>query len=488
MKILLLNCQPEATHLKTKPTVPLGLLSISAFLQSKGIPSTLRNLAIGPPSALEIEQMLSAEKADVVGISFYTDNCFRAYELSKNVRKVLPQSTIVMGGHHASYLYGQLLEGGFADIVVIGEGEQTFYELIRALDDETALDDVAGLAFRRNGQTVVTAKREFIRDLDSLPPYYHAISEHDTHSHRLSPKAALAAAGGTLGDRPWEFSFYPLITTRGCPFDCQFCASTVLGGGDKNYWRAESPGRVAGKVQYLYETHNCRFVDFWDNSFNIQPDRVAAICKEFMRRELRVRWKCTMRANLRLNAPGMLKLMAKAGCYKVHYGIESGSQEILDNISKRIAPAEMIETISRAKDADLQVRGLFMVGNPGEREETVRESIGLARASRPENLVVALAIVYPGTGLYALAKQRGLIDDDYWLTCTELPLFPADKFLRSTRWLASVRFADHRMGKLLTGMYVTKTWLRRLTGILVSLKGARMTSRVPPLFDRCGMA
>ena len=484
MNVLLLNCMTEASYIRGKPTIPLGLLSIAAFLKSKGIESSIRNLAFVQDPARAVNALVAEKRPDIVGISFYTDNRARAYELSRIVRAAAPEAVIVMGGHHASCMHQQLLAGAFADVVVIGEGERTFHELVTHLSAGRPLDTVAGLAFQKDGRIVVTPKRPFIRDLDSLPPYYTSLTELDTYKHHLSPAAARAIANDALGPRPWEFTHFPLITTRGCPYNCLFCASTVLGGGDEHYWRAESASRIADTVEHLYRTRNCRFVDFWDNSFNIRPDRVVAICEEFRKRRLRIWWQCTMRANRALNPPSMLKAMKDAGCYKIHYGVESGSPEVLRNINKRISTEEIIETASAAKGLGIKLRLLFMIGNPGETADTVARSIDLARICRPQELIVNLTIVYPATGLYELAKQRGLMDDTYWLTEEEPAYYPEASYLQANRWAAALRFANHRGGGALKGMYAAKTLLREYLGVRVTSRGAAFVLRRPPLFDR----
>ena len=470
MKIELINCPVQPSFLKRKPTVPFGLLSIAAFLQEKGINAPVRNLAF--ESWDNIESLLMSEQPDLVGLSFYTINRVQSYRLAGLVRKVLPGATIVMGGHHASYLYEQLLDRGYADIVVIGEGEQTFYEMVSGLAAGQSLDQVPGLAFKRGEQTVVTPKRGFIKDLDSLPWFGEAHASLGTYHHHLPRKLAVDIAQGAFGPRPWEFTHFRFITSRGCPYKCQFCSVTVLGGGQRFYWRGESAARVADKVQFLYEQYNCRFLTFMDSSFNIEPDRVVGICQEFINRGLIIRWKAIMRANPKLTPTSMLSLMKQAGCWMIHYGAESGAPEILKTINKGLRLEDIQETVVRTEQIGIKVRLLLMVGNPGESEETIRQTVELVNHCRPTEVGVQPTVIYPGTALYSLAQARGWIDDDFWLTDSPTPLFPSASYIQSRKWLAQLRSINYRFRALYVAASSMKTGLSQLT------------LRQPPLFDR----
>jgi len=180
----------------------------------------------------------------------------------------------------------------------------------------------------------------------------------------------------------------------------------------------------------------------------------------------------------------MLKLMAESGCYKVHYGIESGCPDVLRLMNKRVSVEEMLESMLTVKRLGMRLRALFMVCNPGETPDSVRRSIELARQAQPDELVVNIALIYPGTGLYTLAKQHGLIDDSYWLKCDRLPMYPAMRQMAAERWFGQLRFCNHRFGGLMTGLYVLKTLVRRVLGLLVTAKGLHSVPRVPPLFDQ----
>jgi radical SAM superfamily enzyme YgiQ (UPF0313 family) len=263
-----------------------------------------------------------------------------------------------------------------------------------------------------------------------------------------------------------------MITSRGCPYRCQFCASAVLGGGQKDYWRGESAERIVDKVQFLYERHDCRFVDFWDNSFNIEPDRVVDICHELIKRRLNIRWACVMRANSAIVPTSMLTLMKRAGCWKIHYGAESGSPRILKTINKLLTVEEIQEAVVRTQQRGIEVRLLLMVGNPGESDESIDQTLDLVSRCRPMVVAAQPTRVYAGTALYDLAKSYGWIDDDYWLTDAELPFYPAADYLQCRKWLTRLRSISARCRPY----YMAGSWMRTLQRYF--------TSREPPLFDR----
>jgi radical SAM superfamily enzyme YgiQ (UPF0313 family) len=485
MKILLLNAPVEPEYRKEKSTIPLGLISIAHYINKKGIEARLINLAYAS-SKQEILKMILPEQPDIIGISFYTSNRLKAYSLSSLIRKHLPKATIVIGGHHASCLYKQLLDQEIADFVVIGEGEHTFYELVTHLHHGQPSHDVPGLAFYDNQEFIVTPKRGFIENLDTLYSLDDKYIELDTTNHTLSRKEALSIAGNAFGPFPWQYTHYALITTRGCPFSCGFCASFNLGGGSPIYWRGESPKRVVDKLEFLYHEANCRFISFFDNSFNIKTRRVVEICEEIIRRNLKLRWWCSMRTDDKLNPYPMLKKMKQAGCWSIHYGVESGSSYILKMMNKKSSNEQAIRTIAKAKQAGISTHMMLIVGYHGETDSTIRETLRIIEHCKPETVKVQIAMVFPGTKLYKMAEENGLIFENSWLH--DLPsnlLYPAANFLQASLWLSKVRFHKNKkpLRQILVALYMMKTILRRSFGIDITLEGVRVRPNIPPLFS-----
>lgn len=394
MKILMIN--PSSLSPENKREYILGIPYLVSALKAEGYSDiqvlNYFNMPWAETRDLTIKA-LDDFKPDVVLISCFTINRVSGVKTAQLAKDHNPAVKVVMGGMHPSFLYGQLLTHYPVDAICVGEGEETIVELIGAYRNKGALDGIKGLAFRKDGRVVFTGRRNFIKDLDTIPFPAHDIYADDIRRNRKAH----------------------IITSRGCPYGCQFCSTTEFWGRS---WRARSPKNVVDEIETLIKEYGVNFISFQDDEFTLQRKRTIDLCKEMLERGVRIRWSCSTRVNTIDRE--QLEWMAKSGCDHVALGIESGSPKILKEIGKKITPEQIIKAFDLLNEFGLSRGAYLMVGNPGESRETVNDTIRLIRRLKLNVPSVAVAEIYPGTKLFELASLGGFINEDYWLS--EAPL------------------------------------------------------------------
>jgi radical SAM superfamily enzyme YgiQ (UPF0313 family) len=340
----------------------------------------------------------------LVGISTTTASFTKALAVANEVKAQL-DLTVVVGGPHATALPEETLQNPCFDIGVVGEGELTMVELAEKLGSNENLENVRGIVYRERGKVRRNPERPYIMDLDSVPfPARHLLPSLDVYHPTPSAYRCLPQA--------------TMITSRGCPYNCTFCDRSVFG----STYRARSARNVVDEMEMLVEKHGAKEVRFWDDTFNIDARRVIQICEEIRVRGIDVPWTCLGRIN-RMNAE-VLRAMEESGCWQVDYGIESGNQQLLDGIRKGLT-LDMIRTVTKmTREAGIRMRGFFMLGLPGETEETMRQTIEFAKRLDLSAAVFHITTPFPGTELYKTVLESGELDmkagwDDYSIFSSE---------------------------------------------------------------------
>jgi len=284
----------------------------------------------------------------------------------------------------------------YVDIIALGEGEIIMYELVLALMKKKPLKLVKGITYRKNGKIILNKPRPLIENLDVLPfPCYDDI---DLNQYRES----------LMGTNERMLN---VMTSRGCPFKCQYCSTRVFW----KKWRGRSAKNVVDEIQWIVKTYGISHFYLNDDTFSLDNNRVIDICKEIINRKLDIKWFCETRVDL--VSQEMFNWMKKAGCYYVSFGVESGSPKILKNINKKFTPEQALDAIDMARKAGLMVKTFFMIGNVGETWKTIEETKRFISKAKPDFITLSkYTFIFPATDLYELAKERGIIDDDYWLT------------------------------------------------------------------------
>jgi len=407
MKILLIS--PMIAQPKTDP--PSGLCYLQACLDKVGYTDSK---IIDEKSYEKVKEIIENYKPDIVGVSCFTVYRGSSYKLAKLAKEIKPDIKVILGGPHATFMWEQIMKNfDFVDFIVIGEGEITTVEIVKALDKGLPLKDINGIVFRENGKIIKTESRPFIENLDDLPfPSYRDIN-FDDYAVAKPPEYNTKQRKASI------------ISSRGCIFNCNFCSTTQFWS---RRWRARSAKNVVDEIEWLYKDYKIKFFTFFDDIFTTNPQRVIDICKEIINRKLEIKWYTETRVDC--ISKEMLEWMKKAGCFLVQFGVESGSPTILKNINKKITREQIINAFKLVKEVGMQTETLLMVGNPGETEETIEETKSLIDTVKPDVVIVSITRVFPATQLYELAKQQGFITDDFWLSEKIAPEYTVERNLQ----------------------------------------------------------
>lgn len=387
MKIQLINVPYLTTygHLKRIAPVyfPLGIGYIVSILRENGF----YEIDLFDPEAEkanweEIKKRIESFGAEVIGLSCVTASYPLAKKIAKLVKSVNKEIFIVMGGAHASAIPEETLKDcPQVDLVVIGEGEYTFLEICQRLERKERLGDIAGIAFRRNGKVLCSPSRKFIVDFDKIPfPSRYLVN---LKNYRIPSHMNIGKRGVTL------------ISSRGCPARCTFCASHVVAG---RKFRAYSPNYVVREIDYLQGKYGFKYFIFEDDAFTIDKERVKEICRRLIKRKKKIIWSCFGRVTTVDRE--VLRLMRKSGCYLIGFGVESGDQTILKNIKKGITKKQCRRAFKLSKKMGLKTQGFFIIGNPGETEKTIEKTINFAIELNPSLAFFSPLVPYPGTEIY----------------------------------------------------------------------------------------
>ncbi len=373
---------------------PLGLGYLAAVAEKEGNPVQIID---APVEKLNFSQILSRVKkfnTTLVGITSTTNFFHSAKELAQRIKEIFPHVPIVIGGPHLSANPRETLSFKCFDIGVIGEGEITFLNLIKVLEKKGDLEQVAGIIFRRDSELFFTKPRRFIDNLDSLPlPARH-----------LLPM-------GRYRPQPNDQYILPklsMIASRGCPYGCIFCDKNVFG---KRY-RSFSPGYIVSEMEHLIENYGARDIAFLDSTFTVSRERVERIIEEIERRNVKINWTCTVRANIMTK--DLLKRMKDAGCWRIRLGIESGNDQVLRFIKKGITPKQARDVAHWAHQVGLQPKGFFMIGHLVDTKETIEETIRFANSLPFKDITVQINTPLPNTPQYGIFKDYGeLATEDF---------------------------------------------------------------------------
>lgn len=359
---------------------PLGLGYIASYLQCYG----KHEVQMYEPeaqglSSADIMRIITSFKPDVIGLTCATPNFHRAIDLARLVRKH-SSARVVLGGVHASALPTFIMEtySDILDCVVIAEGEATMLEVVTAFESSTRLDNIKGIVFNRGGKAVITPPRLLIDDLDSLP----------FPARDLIPQSLFYP---NMHNARHENCF-SILTSRGCPYNCSFCASRVVSG--KKY-RVHSSEYVLEEMTLLKKKYHAQQLLITDDTFTIDHSRLEKICRGMIDRKLNLEWFCFSQVNV-VNRE-ILAMMKKAGCYSIGFGIESADEEMLKQMGKSIKPEEAVETVRLANELGFKTQAFYVLGMSGETREQMEKTIEFASRVESTLAFFNMLVPYPGT-------------------------------------------------------------------------------------------
>jgi len=357
---------------------PLGLGYLAAVLEREGHQVRIHDFGLTPNTPLEEDiQDIEEFAPHLVGITSMTNVYHSALETARLVKERMG-CPVVMGGPHPTVFPQRTVQEPWVDYVVYGEGEETLVELVRALEGQMDLEGVQGLCFKRNGEVILNPARPLIRDLDGLP--FPA-----RHLYRLLDYPLFAPNGERM---------LTLLSSRGCPYNCSYCFKGIVG----RTYRQRSPDNIVAELRLLIQRYDIRNFYFIDDLFTLDLRRLDALLDRFIEERLDIRWQCLARVDR--VTPQILRKMHRAGCRQIHYGIESGNQEVLDRVGKGITLEQVRRAIAWTAEAGIRSKGYFMLGLPGDTEETIRQTIELAAELPLDEAMFSITTPFPGTRLW----------------------------------------------------------------------------------------
>jgi radical SAM superfamily enzyme YgiQ (UPF0313 family) len=375
---------------------PLGLAILASVARSSGLDVRIIDAACLGLSYQEAADEILKESPDLLGITAVTISIHNAARVAKLVKESKTDFPIVLGGAHLTAIpFETMKKFPSFDLGVVGEGEETLKELLDALKSGHDLNGVPGLILRDNDQLVSTGRRPYIKDLDEVPlpawdllPYLPKYYRPPLHGVKHFPATSI-------------------VTSRGCPNQCTFCDRSLFG----NRLREFSAEYVLKMIKYLHFNYGIRDLLIDDDNFVVFRRRLEKLTELLKKENLSLSWSCNARVDL-VN-PRMLKLMKEAGCWQISYGIESGSQKILDLVKKSITLERIEQALRWTREAGIKSKGFFMLGYPTETVETMQETIDFACKLPLDDAQFAMFTPLPGTEVSMDILKYGTFENDW---------------------------------------------------------------------------
>jgi len=416
MKILLIDPPWYSLQGISSTPIPLGLGYLGAILKKDGHNCVILSGEVGITKKIKHQKVVLKEGEDDFNSlkyncewSIFTEKLFRllknfeaeivcitvptvkydvALEISQLIKKYNNNIKIVVGGPHPTIVPDDFSNIPEIDFIVTGEGEITISELVKAIEgNKKDFSKIKGLIYKKNGISVHNPKRQYIQNLDSLPfPDWSMLYEREKVPRNL------------LGH---------IISSRGCPYQCIFCASKKIWGIETRY---RSPKNIFDEMKEKNLKYGVDLFNFNDDSFTLGPKRVITLCNLLIKSGLNISWKCDTRVNLVTYE--LLKKMKDAGCVHISMGIECGNDKMLHYIKKGITIDQVIKAFSIANKLGITTMAYFMMGFPNETKSDILDAVKLMKKIKPSHPCWSIATPYPGTELYDMCKKEGLISDN----------------------------------------------------------------------------
>ena len=430
MKILLVqtpNVQGSFLRLPGKE-IPLALGYLAAYLKQGGY-DQVRILDLDYFGSISpyLEKDLDAFSPDLVGVTSYTANVGLAGQIADWIKQKSPKTTTVIGGFHASALPEQTLgDCASFDYLVFGEGEQTLLELVRAQDTGKTVEGIAGLAHRQGQGVMLGAPRPLIEPLDTLP----------------IPDRTLVPVHKYIPD-PGNYFQLPstgILFSRGCPYCCTYCSKAVF----KNRIRYRTPASFLEEVAHCKQQFGIRDFRLEDEGPTAHPEKLRELCDGLLSKNIRITWNCFSRVDT--VDESLLSLMKRAGCYHVTYGLESGSQETLLLLEKKIRLEQAEQAVAWTRKLGIECKVNFILGFPWEDVAMMRQTVDYAARLSPDLVSFNIFKPLPGSVLFEQMSRAGSILTMKWenyFVSSAAPVFEAkftERELRSLHQRAFFRF------------------------------------------------
>lgn len=387
MDVLLINAPVKEMSQHASFAPPLGLAYIAAVLIQAGYSVSAIDFNVSHFHPIQWKRFLEKETPRILGISTHTETYLNGLRIARIAKQVNPETKVIMGGPHATVLYQDAAREKDVDVVVRGEGEYPMLELADYfIRNQGSLDKIKGIAYREDGTIKTNPERPFLQEPDELP----------FPARDLFPLSRYHSPGNIL------------ISRGGCPYRCRFCAVNSIWQGQR---RSRRPEKVLEEIIYVLQHGQAREIAFADDTFTLNRELVVELCRllKGARETGRLRWTCSSRVDLVDRE--LLQKMREAGCGGIQFGIEAGSQKILDSIGKRITLEQVKYAVSAALSTGIEVTCSFMFPHPEDTAETIREQKQLMKGLMDMGatlVLLAFTTPFPGTYYYQHADELGI--------------------------------------------------------------------------------
>lgn len=367
------------------PEAPLGLAYLAAVAEQAGHEVSIVDRPTLGMDIKELRREISDTNPDVIGVTALTHTYDDAREVMLISKETCPDTTIVIGGAHPTMRDIEVLKDIPIDdlVVVRGEGEATFLDLLNSFEKGRDLKKIFGISYKTSNQVIRNPARALIHDLDRIP---------NPARHLLPMNIYLRKTGYTH-----------VLTSRGCPYSCIFCSVSAIWG---HTYRRLSPTLVVDELEHLVHKYNFRKIAFYDDAFTTNSNHVSTICDEIIERKLDIEWWCAARTDSVTKA--LLRKMRNAGCTQIFYGIETANQGTLNLIKKRTTVNDAKKAVSWAKECEISVSCSFIIGLPGEDKNMVLRTIKFIKQLDPDVVDINFLKPYPGTEIAENPEDYGV--------------------------------------------------------------------------------
>ncbi len=372
---------------------PVSLATSAAVVREKGHQVELYDCII---EEMDLESLLEKVKKfepEAILLNTATPSIDWDLKVGEEIKKIIPDVKIAAFGIHVTVLPEETLrEHPYIDILIRGEPEITFGEVVTTLEKREKLSKVKGITYWKDGKIVHNRDRESLKNLDILPFPAWDLVKRDLYRMPFTNKPFLLVA-----------------TSRGCPFNCVFCADIAFYG---HRLALKSPKRIVDEMEWIKREFGIEDFLFWSESFTLNRNFAESVALEIINRNLNVRWVCNSRVD-NVDLP-LLRTFKKAGCWMIGYGIESGSQRTLDLMRKKTTIKQAVDAVKMSHQAGLDVTGHCVIGYPGETLEDMRKTVKFALDIDLDFAQFYCAVPFPGSELFTIAKANNWIVNHDW--------------------------------------------------------------------------
>lgn len=408
MKILLINpphlntvssCMPKVLEEDLDFLPPLGLMYLAGYLKEKTLHEVkIIDCQVEQLSYQELEDRIIRENPNIIGVTAMTFTLIDVIKTARLAKKINQKIKVVLGGPHVNIYPDETMAIKEIDFLVLGEGERPFKELIDNIDRIENLRQIKGLVFRKRNEIINTGHQELIKDLDSIPFPARELLPYQKYFSVVSSKRPVTT----------------MFTSRGCPFQCLFCDRPHLG----KIFRARSANNVVDEMEEC-QRMGIKEILIYDDTFGVDRRRVLDICSEIQKKGLTIAWD--VRTRVDTVDEKVLKAMKKANCQRIHYGVEAGTEKILEILKKGINLKQIENAFKITKKIGIKTVGYFMIGSPTETKEDILKTIKLTKRLNPDFVHISVTTPFPATGLYYLGLEKKILPYDYWLKFAQNP-------------------------------------------------------------------